>query len=59
MSVWLSGSGKQMQDRSACRVPVRIPAQEAGVVSRREGEPSDIDVGLISGNVEKREDWRG
>lgn len=38
---------------------MRIPAQEAGVVSRREGEPSDIDVGLISGNVEKREDWRG
>lgn len=59
VSVWLSCSGKQMQGRSACRVPVRILAQEAGMVSRREEEPSDIDVGLISGHAAKRKDWRG
>lgn len=33
-----------------------IGAQEAGIVSRRAEEPSDADVGLISGNMEKGEE---
>lgn len=41
------------------QTPSENPAQEAGMASRREEEPSDIDVGLISGHVAKRKDWRG
>lgn len=41
------------------QTPSENPAQETGMASRREEEPSDIDVGLISGPVAKRKDWRG